>query len=461
MGTYPARLRRGLWILIVAFVASRLTSCSFCPTFGQLFSCSDFDKLPIVPLTAQSSQVVFEQVGTVIAIHGSGSAKVDPGNGHTEVRVEQSQTIPLYANQAAVFLNGWRSNYPTDDHYVRVLGTFLSKINFAFNPNTKTNILTWDAVGLLADESYSQGMAWTYTFTIVAWNSVNLNAVVDQGGGPGGQYCTPDGTFVDNYFYAQNKNTNTALSSFFSFIQNPAFANTKTVAVLPRGTGYGWNCGDHHIRQVAYNLDHSEIFADHTRRYNKQNGDQAVAPLPDNASHADSGFVSWDPYAIFKDNDTRRDYIFAELASAMAGADVGVVQPPYSILPADDGPGFFSGCGSVGSNGVFSQDFVIEDIPFQFAIPMLTGWDLEYLCEDHNVKEIGISIDHWSYQSPGPGDAGGTLRYTVKSILRDSGNSGFFANHKITILGLRSISGGKAGAGPAPAGHAVTNKRHS
>jgi len=92
---------------------------------------------------------------------------------------------------------------------------------------------------------------------------------------------------------------------------------------------------------------------------------------------------------------------------------------------------------------------------------MLTGWDLEYLCEDHNVKEIGISIDHWSYQSPGPGDAGGTLRYTVKSILRDNGNSGFFANHKITILGLRSISGGKAGAGPAPAGHAVTNKRHS
>ena len=131
MGTYPARLRRGLWILIVAFVASRLTSCSFCPTFGQLFSCSDFDKLPIVPLTAQSSQVVFEQVGTVIAIHGSGSAKVDPGNGHTEVRVEQSQTIPLYANQAAVFLNGWRSNYPSDDHYVRMLGTFISKINFA------------------------------------------------------------------------------------------------------------------------------------------------------------------------------------------------------------------------------------------------------------------------------------------------------------------------------------------
>jgi hypothetical protein len=242
MGTYLARLRRGLWILIVVFVASWLTSCSFTPGSLPLVSCSDFEGVPIAPLTAQSSQVVFEQVGTVIAIHGSGSAKVDPGNGHIEVRVEQSQTIPLYANQAAVFLNGWRENYPGDDHYVSLLGTFLSKINFAFDPNTKTNILTWDAVGLLADESFKQGMAWTYTFTVVAWNSVNLNAVVDQGGGPGGQYCTdPNSPFVDNYFYAQNKNTNTALSCFFSFIQNPAFANTRTVAVLPRGTGYGWS----------------------------------------------------------------------------------------------------------------------------------------------------------------------------------------------------------------------------
>jgi hypothetical protein len=213
---------------------------------------------------------------------------------------------------------------------------------------------------------------------------------------------------------------------------------------------------------VAYNLDHSEIFAGHTR-YNKQGNDQAVAPLPDPpASHADSGFVSWDPYSIFKDNDTRRDYLFAEIASGMAGADVGVVQPPYAILPADDGPGFFSGCATVGSNGVVvSQDLVIEDIPFQFAIPMLTGWDLEYLCEDHNVKEIGIWIDHWSYQSPGPGAAGGTLRYTVNSILRDNGNNGFFSNHKITILGLKSISGGKAGAAPAPAGSKATKKKSS
>jgi hypothetical protein len=275
-----------------------------------------------------------------------------------------------------------------------------------------------------------------------------LNAAVDQGGGPGGQYCAADGTYVDNYFIAKNANTNTALSSFASFIHNPAFATAKAVAVLPRGFGYVWSSEDHHVRQAAYNLDHSEIYADRQTRYNKQSA-LVPAPLPDAASHADSGFVSWGPYAIFKDNDTRRDYFFAELVSAMAGADVGVIQPPYAVLPADDGSSIFSGCGSNNSNGVVSQDFVVEDVPFQFAAPMLTGWDLQYLCDDHHVRDVGIWIDHWTYQPPGPGAAGGTLRYTLSSILRDDDNNGFAANGKVTILGLRPISGGKAGAPPA------------
>lgn len=457
MGSYRARCRAALWVFATLLLALRLTSCSFHPAYSPV-SCSDFQNLPIAPITSQSSQVVFEQVGTVIAIHGSASAKVD--HGQAAIRVEQTQEIPLYATQAAVFLNGWRANYPGGDQHMLALSTLIGKIVFAFDSNTKTNSLTWDAIGVLTDHSFQQGMAWSYNYTIVAWNAVNLNAVVDQGGGPGGQYCAPDGTYLDNYFYSLNSDTNTALSCFFSFIQNPAFSTVKTAAILPRGFGYLWTDDDHHIRQVAYNLDHSEIFADHQRNYNKQNT-LVPAPLPDTASHADSGFVSWDPYAIYKDNDTRRDYIFAELVSAMAGADVGVIQPPYAILPTDNGSSLFSGCGSVGSNGVLSQDFAIEDIPFQFAIPMLTGWDLQYLCDDHHVKEAGIWIDHWSYEPPGPGAAGGTLHYTVSSILRDNDNSGFASKHKISILGLRSVSGGKAGAPPAPASSKTPNKRRS
>jgi hypothetical protein len=92
------------------------------------------------------------------------------------------------------------------------------------------------------------------------------------------------------------------------------------------------------------------------------------------------------------------------------------------------------------------EEFVIENIPFQFAIPMLTGWDLQYACSDQHVKEIGIWIDRWKYEPPS-GGVGGRLRYTVGSVLRDDDNNPDYAhNHKITILGL------KPGIGPGPGG---------
>jgi hypothetical protein len=53
---------------------------------------------------------------------------------------------------------------------------------------------------------------------------------------------------------------------------------------------------------------------------------QMNAPVPQQGiSHVDSGLASWNTYAIYKDNDTRRDYSFVELVSAMGGNDVGVI----------------------------------------------------------------------------------------------------------------------------------------
>jgi hypothetical protein len=40
--------------------------------------------------------------------------------------------------------------------------------------------------------------------------------------------------------------------------------------------------------------------------------------------------------AIFKDNDTRRDYDFGEFVSGIGGRDVAVVELPFSILPRED-----------------------------------------------------------------------------------------------------------------------------
>src|SRR5262249_30557738 len=150
-------------------------------------------------------------------------------------------------------------------------------------------------------------------------------------------------------------------------------------------------------------------------------------PLPNPpASHVDSGFVSWNAYAILKDDSTRRAYTFGEMVSGMSGNDVGVVQRPYSVLPSEGG-GFFSGCDLAPNPNPEPTDFVIENIPYAVAVPMLTGWDLEYPCDQH-VKEIGIGIQNWEYQPPS-GGMGGRLSYNLTSVLRDKDND---PDHAVT-----------------------------
>jgi hypothetical protein len=66
---------------------------------------------------------------------------------------------------------------------------------------------------------------------------------------------------------------------------------------------------------------------------------------------------------------------------------------------------------------------------------MLTGWDLNYECDDQRVQRAGIWIHdiHFDARS-------NALEYKVSSILRDrNGAPGFNAVHRISVLGLNRI----------------------
>jgi hypothetical protein len=180
--------------------------------------------------------------------------------------------------------------------------------------------------------------------------------------------------------------------------------------------------------QVAYNLDHGETFMEKGKTYQKGLGDTTRG---DN-SIVDQGYVSWETYAIFKDDDGRRDYRFGEIVSGLGGSEVGVVQPPFSILPIEDEGGVFSWCGVI-SNPVITSDHEIHTVPYKYAIPMLTGWDLRHLCQDEKIQEIGAWITDWSYDPNNPG----ILRYKLSTALL---GDGFYSRHKVTILGLRPVT---------------------
>jgi hypothetical protein len=410
-------------LLALAFSLSSgsLTAYADC---RSTLSCYEFPKpSDLSQLTSMNRTPVFEDAGTIIVYRGNGCAESKKTGTQDSLYVQESLDLPRYAGNATVFLNGWRLRYLHGEHYVRTLGTSIYFIRLVDGPTGKT--LLWNAGGSISDNDFKEPYTWCYYYTVVAWNPVNLALVVDHDDGS----CSdkPEETRDANYFAnALNEGATTALSAFPSFIHNPSFAASKTVAVLPRGFGFAWadsGC-DHQLLQLAYNLDHGEIFMEKGKKYQKGLGDTTRG----DESIVDQGYMSWETYAILKDNDTRRDYRFGEIVSGLGGSEVGVVQPPFSILPAENEG---SGCGVDPGPVVKTTDHKIDTVPYEYAIPMLTGWELTHLCEDQEVAELGAWIDDWSYDPNNPG----TLRYKLST----SGH-GFYSRHKITVLGLRPVT---------------------
>jgi hypothetical protein len=433
--TIPRTLLRSIPILVALFAVS----CGGTPNPAYVLPnlCMLFDNAPLTALTApdpndpSQPQTVFEQVGQLKVMHGFGTAKLPSGK--NIIKVEQSVALPGYANQAAVFLNGWKLDYLGSDQNVLALGSIITKIKL----DRRSGKLTWNAAGLLRDDDFEEGYEFTYNFTVIAWNDVALNISIDQGNPD--NICNADTDLPDKSFLALSNGP--ALSAFSAFANEPAFPANSPIVILPRGFGFSWYDGDHHMLQLGYNLEHSEGIAVQDRIYNNNRnhvhtlGDILTgisAPLPNLASHFDSGLVSWNTLPVMKDNDSSRYYLFSEMTSAIGGHDIGLIQPPFSIIPKPS-----EGGGST-AGGVLTKDFVIENIPYEFAVPMLTGWELSYLTDDQHVKEAGIWIDKWSYT---PGSPGGTLRYKVSSILRDDDSTpAHLMRSNITVLGIHQVT---------------------
>jgi hypothetical protein len=410
-------------------LAMPVASCTkFDPLFVLPDICKVFEDIPITESSASTPKVVLEDPGKIKVMHGFGQAKLDTGG--RIIKVEQSVDIPNYANQATVLLNGWRVGYLGDDQHVLEIAALITKIRL----DRRNLKLTWNAAGEIRDDDFEEAYQFTYYYTVIAWNDGKLNLIVDHGSPD--KFCNPDTNLPDKSFVTFN-NGSGALSSYNLFAREPQFPQGQPIAVLPRGFGFGWP-SDHHLLQLAYNLDHSETFAEKGKIYNNNKhvhalgdlGSGITAPLPTDASRVDSNFVSWKTEAILKDNSDRRDYMFGELVSTLGGSDVGLVQPPFSLYPKES-----EGGGTTGG-GLATQDVVIENVPFDYAIPMLTGWEVGYLTDDQHVKDLGIWIDDWSFAS-------GTLRYKLSSILRDNDLfPAHYTRHKVTILGIRSVGAG-------------------
>jgi hypothetical protein len=413
----------------VLFIYYVTAFCGFSASIGSI--CDRIEDAPITELTSSSDpneEKMFEDPGVIVVYHGFGCAKSDKPGREDFLKVAQSKEVARYA-QAAVFLNGWHTKVLKSDQNVAGLATLIRNIRL------EEGTLKWEAVGIFSDDGFEHAYDWCYHYTVIAWNPARIDLLADQKDGS----CDSHDPAEVNFFFAKNKNTTTALTTFPTIIQNPAFIGKKTVAIAPRGFGFMWGHddtpGDHNLLQIGYHMEHAESFNEKGKRYQK--GFRGTTTSGADVSFVDKGYVSWEAHAIFKDDDGRRNYQFGEMVSALAGDDLGVIQPPFSILPFEDD----FGCGSL-SGSLKTEEFEIDNIPYEVAVPMLTGWDVGYLCGDNNVTEIGIWIDKWSYQKV-PAASTGKLRYTLSSFLRDEDASpGFYSRHKVTVLGLKPVVAG-------------------
>jgi hypothetical protein len=88
-----------------------------------------------------------------------------------------------------------------------------------------------------------------------------------------------------------------------------------------------------------------------------------------------------------------------------------------------------------------AQWVTVPDLPYDYAVPALAGWDVGYLCGDHEVRRIGTRITDFDYEKA-PGASTGTLRYRVTSVLHDkNADDGLRSRYKVNILGFNRDKG--------------------
>lgn len=378
----------------------------------------------ITSLKSMTSTTVLEEPGVIKIIHGNACGESNKPGKEEVIELDGKYVFPSYANEATVILNGWKLKYLKKDHHVRGIMASIQKV--AESGNT----LSWRARGFLQDKNFDDGYRFCYYYTALAWNSNAIQASAYH----------LNNNHNSNLF-TKNKTALNVLSSYFYF---PKFANTPVVH-MPRGFSLFFanqsssfpacfDCAvDHHILQVGFNTTASERFINPKKEY----GFLPSPMLPTMDQYVDIGYMSWDAYAIMKDDSLKRDLWVDEWFSVIAGKDAHTVQPPYAILPHDDAGGFGSSC--IGeASGTKTKQVTIRNIPYAFAIPMLTGFEMKYGCDDEHVTEVGIWIDNIQYVQP-TGQTG-TLTYTLSSILRDKNSSpGHASSHNVHLLGLKEI----------------------
>lgn len=403
---------------------------------------------PFVKATeSKRTDVLVEAKGLKIQHgHSCAQAEIAASRDSIGMRISEFAEMPE-SYDGTVFLNGWHLKYRNKDHHVIGLGSAIFNIENV-QIGRIHHLLRWHAGGVLSDKNGDDPYEWCYDYTLVFWpkaihpilGGFDINVQVSDKSGKL--------VFVDT----QTKRSSALHTIVGTFPgQIPATSNVRDhraglrsgiPSALPNGFAMAWDAtDDNHILQVAFDLGN-------------------LAP-PVN-------LAGWTSHTIFKDNDNKPGYYASEIVSVISGSSVNVWQPAkvlvtegaspdakpveqsnvFDVFPLakKDRPGAVLGSGS---GRVYHVR--VNDVPFDYAIPILSGWELHYSFEDHHVRTAGVSLRDFKTERNPNGKL--TLHCTIETILQDDG--GLFGGSigsgdrlKIGVLGINRVGGirGRIGA---------------
>lgn len=388
---------------------SPASSCFAGATSDGFISCA-LNKAPFVEPSSDTRQVVYQNAGRIRVIHGQScvSAARAASEEAFAFRIAQSETIPpSYGDSATVFTNGWKLRYSKGDHHVQGFGSAI--INVRESRTADGLKLEWEAGGLIADQNGDDPYEWCYSYTILGWarSNVGFDAVANERN--------------LSFIQASEPGNSSALHQIDGLTRN-IYGNG---VILPQGFAMMWaDHTDRHVLQAGFDLG---------QHYTAGNGQ-----------------MGWTSRALFKDNDAAHDFYVGQLVSTMSYSSPETFHPAEVSLETQNGfvprqnsvkltP--YAGdpsCATVGHSTPAVEHYRV-DVPYAYAVPVLSGWELGYVCTDHHVREMGAAITEWHFERNADRTAG-TIYYTVEHPLIDDSDNVSYTGVSIDVLGLKSLS---------------------
>lgn len=375
-----------------AYVAVMLIACSF-KSPGSLDTPADLYEIlntaPYAePYAAERWTVVDDTEPPGLRVeHGFSCVHAERAASKNYLGIRLQEHVHLPASYTGtVFMNGWSAEYDSKDHHVTGLGSIV------FNIRELDGTLFWEAGGVLSDKKGDDAYDWCYDYTLVSWptnsNKFDIRATHSDSTG--------------KLLFVQDEPQVIAVHTIPGSFTSPD--NKVPRAALPSGFAIGWRSSDHHLAQIGFEL-----------------GAQSIAQKT----------LSWTSKTVFKDNARRRPYYAAEAVTVLRGRGIKVTEPSnvfelendvyvlepngldFTPLPKTSCPGV-----QLGGPTTKLRTFMITGLTSDYAVPMLTGFELAFSCDDQHVTRVGAKIRDFAYEPPRNGSPG-TLHVQVETMLTD------------------------------------------